>query len=341
MDFSRPSNNTNAAPVVNAFEQFQRLRRGDVSAVNAPPACSNSFVRASDLPMNSPPVTQAATPQGQGSRVDQYRPENIDFGNFLPPSCLLYNRKRYPFDPANVVFADIKARANRGRVVDLGYHLVVPEEKIDTIVQPIELQTPVMRTPFGISSSSFANADVSYALDLGFGDISMDSTLANFFKALAMLDEIVVQKVVANFKDSGLPNPKKWINDAGLHPDMLPHLYKRITAIRRTKSTGMEYPPRLTLKIGNYGGDRLKVTCFDQDMQTVPPNAVVKGTELRAILRVNGLWFQNRSYSVSMYAEQVQIVRHGSGDNQQFGFVIDESSDVAANSSNDSIKFDD
>lgn len=280
---------------------------------------------------------------GGDPRLDMYRPENVNFEDFQPPQCLLHNKRRYEFDPRNVVFAEIKARPNRGRVVDLGYHLVVPEENINTVVHPIQLQTPVLRTPFGISSSSFANSDVSYALDLGFGDITMNKEAEMFFKAMALFDKIVAEKAVANFRDPTLPGVKKWINDPNLVPEMLPMLYKKMTAIRQTKSTGAQYPPRLTLKIG-CRQNHLEVSCFDPEMQPVDPTAVTKGCQVRAIIRFNGLWFQSRSYSLSLYVQQVHLLGHGNQLSNEPGFVVDDStggpvfpSASAENSSNENV----
>lgn len=292
----------------------------------------------------------AATPYY--ANLDLYR--SVDLGNFVPPVCLLYKHKvgkimtttKFPFDPRNIVFSPIKSRQNRGRVVDLSYHLVAPATDttpaINTIVFPIEIQTPQLRTPFGVNSSAFAGGDVKHTVDLAFGDISTDPELESYYKAFVMLDEIVAQKVTDNFK-SKLPPTEKWINDSNLHPDMIPHLYKRITAIRKTKSTGKEYAPRQTLKIGADKG-RLFVSVYEQHdevdesgqsrtmYEPVTPAAVTSGSTLRVIYRFNGLWFQARSYSVSCYVSQLAITAHSAGSRgaSEPDFVDDAPMDCSA-----------
>lgn len=306
-----------------AFDNFQKMRR-DVPPLGGSNSNNNNSNSNSSTGSTKPAYTWTETKESfpqqqqqqlQGSSLAMYR--NVDLNTFVPPRILLYNRKLYPFDPRNIVFAPVKVRQNRSRCVDLGYRLVVPEDHLNLIVSPIQLQTPMLRAPFGVSHSAYNNAEESHSLDLSFGNVEDDAALANFYKAFVLLDDLVIKKAVENFTDKSIEPQHRWINDPYLQPEMIAHFYKKISAIRIKKSTNEEFPPRITMKIGMQSG-HLAVTCFDRDLKTIELDAIAKRCAVRAIMRFNGVWFQNRSFSVSTYAQQIRVCEYAFNDAPEF-----------------------
>lgn len=246
--------------------------------------------------------------------------EHADLTDFVPPKVLAYQRspahpvKLYSFEPQNIIYSPIK-RSFGAYVVDMTYHLVDEADHIDAVV-PIVLQTPLMRSPWGVCESKFENKDRNgqpkkvYNLHLSFNNMDREPEIESFFKVLYAWDE-------HNLETARLNRAKWFPTLRNLTEDAVVNFQKRITQIRVNTKTGDQYPPRLDTKIDVRFG-RISTKFFDADCSPIESSFVSNNSTVRALVKCNGMWFSNNNFSISFVASQVQLGANNNFENYSF-----------------------
>lgn len=240
--------------------------------------------------------------------IDLY--ENVSLQNFVAPRILSFQPnkngpvKLFPFDPKNIIYSARK-KCTIGHVVNLEYHLVDEDEKLDCNV-PIVLQTPVMKTPFGFSESAFKKVDAKtgqskpqYNLHMTMGDIQNNDSVRDFFMAMYAWDCRTLE-VAQSCKAQWFPATRN------LKDNQVEVYQKRLSDVQTNKTNGAVYPPRLNLKIDERNS-RIDTKFFDSNRNPVDPTECVPGSCAQAIIECSGIWFSEAGFSTSLKAKQVQL----------------------------------
>lgn len=256
--------------------------------------------------------------------------ENVDLTDFKPPCILSYQAqvgtpmKLYPFDPKNIVYSDKKAGPAGSYVVNMDYHLVCEDEKIDCVV-PIILQTPVMKSPFGVSKSKFENKDKSgktsdaYSLSLSMGGIDSNEEIRDFFYTMCAWD--------ARNLEVAQQRKAQWFSGhSKIKDEQVEFFQKRLSMIRVAAATSTSYPPRIDSKIEmKYG--LIQTKFYDANQNPIEHTFITTGALIRAVLKCNGLWLTPSGFSVTFGAKQVQLSPSVNFDEYSFAGSISNNND--------------
>eukprot|EP00455_Lapot_gusevi_P025481 TRINITY_DN2682_c0_g1_i11.p1 TRINITY_DN2682_c0_g1~~TRINITY_DN2682_c0_g1_i11.p1 ORF type:complete len:286 (+),score=20.74 TRINITY_DN2682_c0_g1_i11:603-1460(+) len=217
---------------------------------------------------------------------------------------LLYNGKLFPFNPTpeNIIRLPPKTMNNGATIVNILYHLVDEENKIDKNV-PINIQTPWMYCPFGVNTPFYETLDSrgnngSYSVDLSFE--STEPEVVEFLNIMHQFDESNIA--------AARQHHREWFPEADEDVVRNIHLfYKSITRNRKRKKDKKVFPPRLTLKLQTKNDN---VTClfFNQDREEVrlSDGALPRGSTVRAIFSISSLWFIDGKFMSVQRAERIQ-----------------------------------
>jgi hypothetical protein len=268
--------------------------------------------------MNTMPMPMARQIQDQATGMKQYEELNARYGSvdkasFVPPKILLYNRKTYAFDPANLIFGQPRKHPKGSSVCDVSYHLVCPEEKIDTIVTPVYIELPPAASVFGLNESK-------YNPDRWTIDISLDDP-ANYsiFQAMFLWDQRIVE--MASGKAAEL------FGDPRITSASIAEMYNFMSKLKYVKDTNTWYTPRLSLKVPSKNG-KLDVVVYDDNRHLTSQKVVGTATgrkyifttsdgseleigrkaQVRIIFKLGGLWFTHKSFTMSNPICQIQIL---------------------------------
>src|SRR4051812_28307030 len=83
------------------------------------------------------------------------------------PKILVYQGRKYPFNPHSIIFSEPQRTSHGGFVVKQTYQLRDEQAGINEVV-PILLQTPLMLTTFGLSEKEH-DGKLKAQIDLHFG----------------------------------------------------------------------------------------------------------------------------------------------------------------------------
>lgn len=268
-------------------------------------------------------IPQSKVIQDQATAMKQYEELNAKYGSvdkekFIPPRILLYNRKTYPFDPANLVFGQCRKHPRGSKVCDAAYHLVVPEEKIDVMVSPIYIELPASSSVFGLTESKY-QAD-RWSIDLALNQTEYYPV----FQALFLWDQRIVEMVGGK--------PMEFFGDPRVTPSNVADMYNYMSKLKINKETNTWFAPRLSLKVPMKNG-KLDIVVYDENRHLTSQKMVGAATgrkyvfvsddnreleigrraQIRVIFKMGGLWFTNKSFTMSNPICQVQILPRPSG----------------------------
>jgi hypothetical protein len=224
--------------------------------------------------------------------------DSLSTDNFVAPRVLLYNKRLYPFDPKNIVYGGKKQTPFGSSVVEMKYHLDDGNDRVAPINPvPIVLQTPVMKSPFGVSTSNLGGK-TGFNLQLAFNGIANNEELRNFYIAIKLWDEQNLEATKSN--------REQWFkNGAKLSDEVLAYTQRKISAMS-SGTDDKQYPPRINAKLNTRGGD-VTTAFYDNACNVIDHTRLVRFCEVRAILKCNGMWFRDGAYSVSFKCEQAQL----------------------------------
>ena len=227
---------------------------------------------------------------------------------------VLFNGKKYAFDPANIIVCPPK-KTRRFTRADVRYRLVTMDDKTRDV--PLMFQTPefTSRFGFGVYSHGGNEANAKASIDATFSE--PDSVALATFVAL---DQRILEKIKTMMKD--------FFPGKDTTPEVASHLYggRDGPIVKIKRDNGVEYDPRVSLKIQSTEQDGVRVanvTCFgpdsnDKKFEKIEVTEFTRGCTFRAICTFEGLYVTEKISPV-IRADQLQLV--SSGKVTGFGFV--------------------
>jgi hypothetical protein len=184
------------------------------------------------------------------------------------------------FEPSSVKFAPMSKTSKGGKIVYLNF----PNN------QKIVLQTPVMSSPFGISTYDDASdGKRSYSLDASFKGYDTNPKLGSFLTKCRGFDELLI--------DTATENSKLWFGGKEMSRDMVSVLFRK--SIRDANDA--RYAPTLRLKISPSS------EYYDEHQNKVDMDYIVKGTSFRAIVELSSVFFVNKQFGVTWRIVQLAV----------------------------------
>jgi hypothetical protein len=224
--------------------------------------------------------------------------------------------KHSNFSASNITFRPPKSLNNGGKMVYVAYDGGI-----------LNLQTPMMVLPYGISEFEDPNTGMKkYHIDLSFRGEDENEQLAQFHRALAELDEFMV--------NSAVKNSMTWFK--GKKPRaVLEELYAPVLKKSKDKETGEpngKYPDTFKVKLqyDNESGE-FKCELFDNDTKqavNVPPDVhLSKGTRMKCLIACSGVWFAGGRFGLSFRLIQAKV-KVPPGRISGYSFLDDDEDDV-------------
>ena len=202
------------------------------------------------------------------------------------------------FDITRLTFGQPKQLNNGGRSIYINYG-----------GQPCYIQTPVMKTPFGISMWPSDNGGPDkYNLDLSFEGREQREQLQCFFDALQAIDKRLVQ--------DAMDNSQLWFKKPRFAAiEVVEALYTptiRYSKDRETGEINSRYAPTfkttLPFKDGKflcpaYDGGREELDILD-----VLASGRSKGAQAQAIVQLSGVWMVGSKFGVTWKVKQLKLI---------------------------------
>jgi hypothetical protein len=210
------------------------------------------------------------------------------------PNILIFNGKRYPFNPHQIVFSSPKPSGHGGYHVKQEY--LLKDDKGKQIKVPIVVQTPVMHSQWGLSEKEY-DGKTNASLDLRFDKDSKECE--QFHDVMILWDAVIVE--------TAIKNKSSWFKDSRLTNEILQYLYHPMVKKNISEKDGVrrEYPDSLRLKIQKRYG-RYECDVFDQDKKPTTLQAIKADSSMQSLFSNTGLWFSSKSFTSSNRALQVK-----------------------------------
>lgn len=226
------------------------------------------------------------------------------------PNILIYDGKRHPFNPANIVFHDPKPSGHGGFLVRQTYRL--KDEKTGKMIEvPIYIQTPVMTSRWGKSEKEFDGAPRA-SLDLDFGTKDISKDVEDFHNVMLLWDAHIVA--------TAIQRKSTWFKDGKLTEEILRYLYHSMVRKNEQEKDGIKrvYPDSIRMKIQKRYG-RWECLVFDDKKNQLTLDALKPDTRCAGLMVNTGIWFTSKSWTSSNRVEQVKV--YPSQKISGFGFV--------------------
>lgn len=183
------------------------------------------------------------------------------------------------FDPLSVKFSQITKTSKGGKIVYLNL----------SNAQKITLQTPIMSSPFGISTYDDASdGKRTYSLDASFKGYETNPKLDGFLKKCRAFDDTLIETAAAN--------SRAWFGNE-MSKEMTSVLFRR--SIR--EGSDPKYAPTLRLKITP------NTEYYDENQNRVGMEYITKGTSFRAIVELSSVFFVNKQFGVTWRIVQLAV----------------------------------
>lgn len=207
--------------------------------------------------------------------------------------------------------------------------------------EPLQLQTPKLTTPFGLSEwpkpdeREEGKPPQKYTLELSFRDLeNADPKVQEFYRALCDLDDKILRE--------GFENSEAWFKTKHKSIDVTDAKYRRCLKVRP------DYDPLFKATIPADKDGNILCKCFDTSANPVDPLQLnLRGAQVRAIVRLSGIYFAGGNFGLSFKVSQLCITP-AKRTMEGFAFDLeDEKEEVAeeqsriVNNNNDDDKNDD
>ena len=191
------------------------------------------------------------------------------------------------FDISKVTFGQLKALENGGKLIPVYYD-----------GNPFIIQTPKMKSPFGASrwENTDRGAAVKVSIDLSFGDYAESKDLTAFYNMINELNTFFVSQAI--------DNSNAWFKKKYNSVEVVEALY---TSLIRHSKEG-QYPPtfKISLPMRN---DVNTFKTYNANMEKIEFDTVdIKGGEVQAIVRCNGIWIVGGKFGCTWKTEQIKVV---------------------------------
>jgi len=208
--------------------------------------------------------------------------------------------KAQNLDADELMFGEVKKTASGGKSV-----------YINTLNgNGLIIQTPFMRTPFGIKT--YDEESTNFSVDLSLDDSEVCTRIKENF---GKLDERMIADAIKNSLE--------WFQKKKVEKNVLNELYNKQVRYSYDKTTGEindKYAPTIKFKVPFYDG---KFTCkvYDENKELITDDlkeVLVPGCEIKALLQCGGIWFISGKYGITWRAKQLIVKRPVGFDNYAF-----------------------
>ena len=161
------------------------------------------------------------------------------------------------------------------------------------------VQTPQMRTPFGLNENENSDGGVNYSVNLTFDD---SEECKQFHKLLSEVSEAVKKQAM---KDS-----LAWFKKKSLTEEQINMLYKDHIKRYVNKETGEEdgkFPDTVKFKLPYYN-EAFQCKAYDHNKEPVEiKESISKGCKIKALIQCTGVYFINGNCGVSWKVLQMKV----------------------------------
>tara|TARA_Y100000816_G_C26079832_1_gene568965 strand:- start:327 stop:980 length:654 start_codon:yes stop_codon:yes gene_type:complete len=190
------------------------------------------------------------------------------------------------FNICDIIISDILYK-NRRKFANVG----------TTDSNRIQLQTPKMFIPFGISQ--FGN---NLSLDLSFYGIENDANVRKFYVFCHDLDEFILKHAVANSTD--------WFGSS-LSEDDIYQMYKPVLKPGKQKSKDEYYPDTIRIKIPKekVDGDWINktVSILEEGKNDLQYSDIKRGSKISTVFEISPVWFMNNTFGISLSCVSIKL----------------------------------
>ena len=164
------------------------------------------------------------------------------------------------------------------------------------------VQTPKMRTPYGVNRWENPGGDFKLSIDMSFGNFGDDPKLNAFHKMMSELNTAFVREA--------LDNSNAWFKKKFSSIDVIDALYTSLIKVSKDKVTHEPsdiYPPTFKLSLlQRNGADTF--TVYDAAKEKTELSQVeMKGADLLAIIQCNGIWIAGGKFGCTWRAVQMKV----------------------------------
>jgi len=211
---------------------------------------------------------------------------NTNFKNFTYIMNVLFPRD---VDISEIEFSDVRPYGDKAKIVYVNHNK-----------SPIVIQTPIMKTPYGISGFEADNGNVKYSLDLSFG--STNPRVGELREFLDTLDDKILDTSVWKSLD--------WFKKKNQSRDVSDALFTR--SVKLATENGEitdKYPPTFKMKVANYDGKFKPIVfnCQREQLDNDLDSLVSKGQRLTAIVKLNGIWLAGGKFGLVWDLQQIKL----------------------------------
>jgi hypothetical protein len=222
------------------------------------------------------------------------------------------------FDISKIKFSTIKTLDNGGKMLFLNYG------EGNT---PIFLQTPELELPFDPKYFDDSKTSGKFSITPSLKGMNDNKQVKDFHDKMCEFDEFLKEKAVEN--------SLAWFKKSKISKEAIDSLYTPQVKVSMDPETGEpngKYPPRIAFKVIKKDE---KVQCkiydnkknvFDVNGDTEEPvaveNVLMKGSQIKAVLKCNGIWLANGKFGCTWRAEQIRV-KVPEGGLQDFAIMSD------------------
>lgn len=223
------------------------------------------------------------------------------------PEVLIYNGKKYHFDPHKVEYSDPKVTQHGGYKVTCSYRLSDNENV------PIVIQTPIMTSTFGLSTAVH-DGNIRSSVDVTFDDKGGHETL-RFKQVMQLWDSLLLQMA----KD----NKERWFKSSKITNEILDYLFIPTVRENIRKSDGQKFFDSMKGKIKKKN-EQYVCEVYAKDKSIIKLEDIGRHSMIRMLLCQSGVWFSESMFVSSFDCPQIQMVATGQLDG--FSFIDDVTS---------------
>ena len=175
---------------------------------------------------------------------------------------------------------------------------------------PLIIQTPEMRSPFGLSKwdktekgiDGIEKDSFKYDLLLGFDGKESRDNLQVFYDKFEQLDDKLIK--------SGIDNSMNWLGKKITSEEVIKELYTPMIRHSRDKNTGEindKYAPTFKVTVP-YRDGKFQCDVFDKNKTELDLSTInLQGARITAIIQCVGIWVVGKKYGCSFKLLQMMV----------------------------------
>ena len=207
-------------------------------------------------------------------------------------------------DISKVSFSAPRTLDNGGKMLFLNY---------DGGANPVYMQTPEVELPF--DPSYFADSETSgkYSIKVSLKNLDSNPKMNSLHTFLTDLDEYLISKAQEN--------SQAWFKKPKLSVDTIKELYTPMVKVHVDPDSGEptgKYPDQFGFKVVKKNDKFEKFSMYNEQKETFDidkvtdnpvdiTNVLMKGAQVKVVLKCNGIWIANGKFGCTWRAEQIRV----------------------------------